>query len=238
MQPVSALRLILAACLALLPASLAFAGGAVIREQGAIYLEDFTQQPVRIPITAEAPIFFHSDLGQYLGTLRKGQILELQAVRPDAYRVRGFAQQGQVAGWVSPASIPALKKEFIENLKQNAARRDAVAALIARNEVAVNMTPDEVIASLGKPSRKIAKQDAAGREETWEFIRYERVPQTQSGYDQFGRFVTSVVYVKVPAGKLSVTFDNNLVSSLEQTEGTLDRDARPKLVPAPLVFAN
>jgi len=234
---VSALRLLLAACLAVLPVSLGFAGS-VIREPGAIYLEDFARQPVRIPIVADTPIYYQSDLGRYLGTLRKGQTVELQAFKDTAYRVRGMAQQGQVAGWVNPTTLPALKKEFVVNLKQNAARRDEVAALISRNEVAVNMTPDEVIAALGKPSRKSSKQDAAGREEVWEFIKYERVPQTQTGYDVYGRLVTSVVYVKVPAGKLSVTFDHDLVTSTEQTEGTLDRDAHVRLVPAPLVFAN
>jgi len=67
----------------------------------------------------------------------------------------------------------------------------------------------------------------------WEFVRYDRVPQTVSGYDRAGRLVNSTVYVKVPAGKLSVTFTESLVSSLEQTEGTLDRQARAKIVPAP-----
>jgi len=235
---VSALRLFLAACLAFGPASLSFGGLALIREPGAISLEDFTRQPVRIPVTVDTPIFYQPDLARYLGTLRRGQTVELQAYKDDAYRVRGLAQQGQVVGWVSPKTLAALKKEFIENLKQNAARRDSVAALIAKNEVAVNMTPDEVVASLGKPTRKTSKQDAGGRAEVWEFIKYERVPQTQTGYDQYGRLVTSVAYIKVPAGKLSVTFDNNLVSALEQTEGSPEREGRVKLIPAPLVFAN
>ena len=46
-----------------------------------------------------------------------------------------------------------------------------------------------------------------------------------------------VVYVKVPSGKLSVVFENNLVSALEQTEGTNERDARVKIVSAPLLLA-
>ena len=55
-----------------------------------------------------------------------------------------MAQQGQVAGWVEAKDLSPLKKEFLASLKQNAERRDAVQALIAKKEVAINMTPDEV----------------------------------------------------------------------------------------------
>ncbi len=114
--------------------------GAVIREAGAIYLEDLLMKPARLATIAEAPIYYHSDLGRYLGTLKKGQIVELQAVSDKAYRVRGIAQQGQVVGWVDPRSLNPLKKDFLENLKQNAARLEQVKALIAKNEVAIKQS--------------------------------------------------------------------------------------------------
>ncbi len=209
--------------------------GAVIREEGAIYLEDLLMKPARLATVVDAPIYYHSDLGRYLGILKKGQIVELQAVSDTAYRVRGMAQQGQVAGWVDPQSLNPLKKDFVENLKKNDARRKEVLALIAKNEVAINMTPEEVQLALGKPSKKTARLDAKGREEVWEFIRYERVPQEVFGRDPAGNLVRSITYIKVPAGRLSVTFGNNLVTALEQTEGTFDRDARARIVAAPFI---
>lgn len=222
-------------CVAILvfAATIHAADGAVIREAGAIYLEDLVKKPVRLATLAEAPIYYQNDLARYLGTLKKGQFVELQAVGDGAYRVRGRAQQGQVVGWVEPKHLTPLKKEFLDGLRQNAARHEEVAALIAKNEVAINMTPDEVAASLGRPAKKTSRLDAGGREEIWEFVRFERVPQEVTGYDRYGRLVASIVYVKVPAGKLAVTFSNNLVTSLEQTEGTLERHARVKIVPAP-----
>jgi hypothetical protein len=207
--------------------------GAVIREEGAIYLEDLLVKPARLATVADTPIYYHSDLARYLGTLKKGQIIELQAVSDKAYRVRGQAQQGQVAGWVDPKFLNPLKKDFLENLKQNAARLEQVKALIAKNEVAINMTPEEVQQSVGKPTKKTARLDAGGREDVWEFIRYERVPQETVGRDFNGNLVSSVTYVKVPAGTLSVTFANNLVTRLEQTEGSLEKGAQTKIVPAP-----
>jgi hypothetical protein len=113
-----------------------------------------------------------------------------------------------------------------------------VDALIAKGEVALNMTHEEVSSALGKPQKQTSRLDAKGRQEVWEFIRYARVPQEKPGVDPQGRPVVVVVYVKVPAGKLSVTFENNLVSSLEQAEGTPDDAAPVRLVPAPLQFAN
>jgi len=225
-------------CLALLLFSVsaqAATSGAVIREEGSIYLEDLLMKPARLATVADAPIYYHSDMQRYLGTLKKGQIVELQAVSDSAYRVRGMAQQGQVAGWVDPKSLNPLKKDFLENLKKNDLRRKEVLALIAKNEVAINMTPEEVTQALGRPAKKTSRLDAKGREDVWEFVRYERVPQEVIGRDPVGNIVRSVTYIKVPSGKLAVTFGNNLVTALEQTEGTFDRDARVSIVAAPFI---
>ena len=234
---VKALPLFLCA-LFLRAAAHASTSGAVIRETGGIYLEDLLQKPVRLATISEAPIYYKIDLQRYLGTLKKGQLVELQAISDTAYRVRGIAQQGQVVGWVEAKYLNPLKKEFVENLKKNEARRLAVLALIAKREVAINMTPEEVSLALGKPTKTISRVDASGREDVWEYIRYERVAQQQVGRDGFGNLVTTVVYVKVPVGKLSVTFANALVATLEQSEGSLAKDAHASVVQAPFVIAN
>ncbi len=227
--------LFLAALLLCTAAHGAPTSGAVVREEGAIYLEDLLPKPVRLATLADTPIHYKIDLERYLGTLKKGQLVDLQAVADGAYRVRGVAQQGQVAGWVDPKFLNPLKKDFLENLKQNAARRDEVNALIAKNEVAINMTPEEVMRALGKPAKKSSHLDAKGREETWEFVKYDRVPKETYGRDPAGNLVKSIIYVKVPVGKLAVSFADNLVASLEQTEGTLDRAAQVRVIPAPFV---
>jgi hypothetical protein len=208
-------------------------GAAVIREEGAIYLEDLLPRPVKLATIQDTPIFWKIDLRKSLGILRKGQLVEVQAVSDGAYRVRGQAQQGQVLGWVEPGFLSPLKPEFLANLKQNAARKAEVEALIERNEVAINMTAEEVGRALGKPAKKTSRLDGNGREDVWEFVRFERVPQEVVGYDRYGRLVTTYVYVKVPSGKLSVVFQNNLVSSLEQSEGLIERAAQVKIVAVP-----
>ena len=91
---------------------------------------------------------------------------------------------------------------------------------------------EEVLQALGKPAKKSSKLDAKGREDMWEYIRYERVPQETVGRDPAGNLIRTIIYVKVPAGKVSVTFANNLVSALEQSEGTVDA-GRVSVVTAP-----
>ena len=225
------------AALLLNTAAHAAPSGAVVREEGAIYLEDLLAKSVRLATIADAPIHYKIDLERYLGTLKKGQIVELQAISDAAYRVRGKAEQGQVAGWVDPKFFNALPQDFLANVKQNSARQQAVAALIAKNEVAMNMTPEEVSKALGKPEKKTSHLDAKGREEKWEFVKYERVPKEALARDKDGNLVKTVIYEKVPIGKLAVSFVNNLVSSLEQTEGTLDRAAQVKISPAPFLVS-
>jgi hypothetical protein len=219
-------------------ATSAFAASALPRETGAIYLEDLAIKPVKLAVIGEAEVHSLITNGNYLGMLRKGTIAEVIAISDTAIRVRGTAQQGGVVGWVPATGLTPMKPEFIESVKKNAQRKVEVDALIAKGEVALNMTHEEVMSALGKPQKKNAKLDAKGRQEVWEFIRYARVPQETVGRDPQGRTVTSVVYVKVPAGKLAVTFENNLVSVLEQTEGTTEVPAPVQLVPAPIFVVN
>ena len=208
------------------------------REPGAVYLEDLAIKPVKLAVIGEAAVHSQIGSGNYLGVLRKGTVAEVVAISDTAVRVRGIAAQGAVVGWVPAAVLTPMKPEFVEAVKKNAQRKADVDALIAKGEVALNMTHDEVAASLGKPQKKQSKLDAKGRQEIWEFIRYMRVPQETIGRDPQGNLVRNVIYVKVPAGKLSITFENNLVSALEQSEGVPDAGAGVMLVPAPILFAN
>jgi hypothetical protein len=231
------ISIVKALLLALALPVLALAESKLPREPGAIYLEDLALRPVKVATTVDATVTSRTVDGRYLGVIRKGSPVELVAVSDGLARVRGQAQQGGVIGWVDLRSITPLRAEFLDSLRQNAKRKVEVDALVAKGEVALNMTPDEVAASLGKVQKKTSKLDAGGRKDTWEFVRYARVPQETTGYDRFGRLVVSTVYIKVPAGKLTVNFENSLVTSIEQSEGNTDVQVAPRLVAAPIVVA-
>ena len=190
------------------------------RQPGAIYLEDFFDQPYRLRVLQDSSIYYNSDLARFLGTLRRGQLVELQAIddKQGLLRVRGQAQQGQVAGWIEARAVTALDPAFVVGLRRSVERHKQIAALTASGEIALGMTMDEVTACLGQPLRKSSHADAGGVVESWEYVRYVVVPRTVAGYDGLGRLYSSVVYERVPAGKFTASFNNGLVSAVDRTD--------------------
>jgi hypothetical protein len=219
-------------------------GGPIVREPGVIYLSDFEIKDPRFPLTEAAPCFFNSDLKRYAGTLRVPQRVELDAVSPAGmYRVRGNARQGGVAAWIEPRFLDGVPEDLVPKLRAADERRREVEALIARNEVAIGMTLDEVGRSLGKPQKRSSTTNREGSTQSFEYVRYKLVPQTiyTPTYAQTVLGITpdprrrletvvvrggyglnaSTVYVKVPVGTINVGFVNGIVESIEESEGTL-----------------
>lgn len=216
----------------------------IVRETGAIYLSDFEIPPVKLVLREAAPCYFEMDARRYAGTLRFPQTVKLDAVAPDGFlRVRGNARQGGVAAWVDPAFLEDLPPDFVANLRQADDRRRQVEALIARSEVAIGMTPDEVGRSLGKPQKRSSRTSRDGSTQVFEYVSYKLIPQTvyspayvetvlgvrpaprhkvetvvvQGGFG----YNASTVYVKVPVGTITVSFVDGIVESIEESEGTL-----------------
>ncbi|MBJ7259521.1 MAG: hypothetical protein JHD33_08275 [Chthoniobacterales bacterium] len=233
-----------ASALLLLTASFSL-GGPIAREPGVIYLSDFEIKDPRFPLTAGAPCYFDSNMKRYAGTLRFPQRVELDAVSPAGmYRVRGNARQGGVAAWIEPRFLGGVPEDLVPKLRSADERRRQVEALIARNEVAIGMTLDEVARSLGKPQKRSSTTNRGGSTQTFEYVRYKLIPQTvyTPTYAQTVLGIApdrrrpletvvlrgggyglnaSTVYVKVPVGTINVSFLNGIVESIEESEGTL-----------------
>lgn len=161
-------------------AALAFATLAVaapiIREPGAIYLSDFGQKPLKLKVLNNAvPCFFDVAMTRFAGTLRFPQVVQVEAVTDTACRIRGNAQQGGVAAWVAYDQLEALPDGLLVNLKKSEERRHIVDALIAKNEVAIGMTTDEVSQARGTPTKTSVKQTGKGQTGRWEYIEVEQV---------------------------------------------------------------
>lgn len=181
---------------------------------------------------------------RYAGTLRFPQAVQLEAIAVNGLlRVRGSARQGGVAAWIEPRFIAGLPENYLEIALRAEKRRRDVEDLVARNEVAIGMTPDEVTRSLGKPQKRSSRTGRESSTEEFEYIKYKLIPQTVytpayvqslTGYlprpgERFERVVVrggygydqSTVYLKVPVGTTKVAFADGLVESVEETEGTL-----------------
>jgi hypothetical protein len=227
--------------------------GPIVRDPGAIYLSDFGLKPLPLKVLRPAPCFFDMAMTRYAGTLRFPQTVKVEAVADKVCRIRGNAQQGGVAAWVAYDELEPLPEGLLANLKKSEERRQIVEALIAKNEVAIGMTVDEVGRSLGKPQKKTKRADKDGTQQVWEFIKYDLVPQTTyaPGYTQTiikdgkkkpgnvivqgqSGYFANTIYVKVPVGTLTVTFKDDIVESLDQSEGTLVGAGQVSIVTPPI----
>ncbi len=205
-------------------------------EPGTISIEGLLPKPVVVKVPQEAVIYYHSDLQRPLGSMAPGTVVTLVALSDTAYRVRGRARHGDVAGWLRPTDVISPDPDLHANLKKVYERQQKVQELIANKEVALGMTLDEVRESLGKPARTSSKVTAFGREDTLEYATFERVPQTVTGRDPFGRLVQSVVYVKVETGTLSVQFKDNVVEAIEEKQGNPLGGGGVKIVVPPIIL--
>jgi hypothetical protein len=188
-------------------------------EPGTITVEGLLPKPVVVKIPAEATIYYNADFQRPLGTMAPGTIVTLVALGDTAYRVRGRARHGDVSGWLKPTDVIHPDPNLHANLKKVYDRQIQVQDLIAKKEVALGMTQDEVGLSLGKPTRTSSKLSAQGRDDTYEYAIFERVPQTVTGRDAIGNIVQSIIYVKVETGTLSIHFKNAIVDSIEEKLG-------------------
>jgi len=208
----------------------------IVREPGAIYLSDFDAKPMKLKLLQPAPAYF--DLGgtRYVGTLRFPQFVEVQAITDHAYRVRANAQQGQVLGWVEPKYLQPIAPETLAALKKSEERRVTVAALIAKNQVAIGMTPAEVTLSIGKPQKKAAHASKdQSPEETWDYVKYLTIPQNTAVAGPGGAYTVVTTYIKKPIGQLTIHFKEGLVESLDQSEGTILTGEETTIVAPPIV---
>ena len=207
------------------------------REPGAIYLSDFTTQRTKLTVKGTPPIYKSTRLESALGILKKGTEVELVAMTEKLYRVRGAANHGTVVGWVKPSQLSSLDKDFIANMKKLYERQITVEKLIENNEIALGMTVDEITESLGRPSRKSSKLDRGGRKDIYEYLTYKRIPQYRYvRHPTTGNLYQETYYIKVEDGKLSVTFNNKIAESIEESEGDPGPNPDVKIVPAPIII--
>lgn len=208
----------------------------LVKEEGAIYLEGMVEPEVVVNISTQVPAYTTLKGDRWIGTLAPNQNAVLLAVSDKAYRVRGKAKQGQIAGWVSKAAVTGLPETFETNLREYYERYQIVQELIDNHQVALGMRVDEVIASIGPPDKRSSKLNSDGRTDQLEYISYERVPQTVTVYDAFGRPVPTTRYVEVESGRVTIDFENETVTSISESEGIDLAGANGYAVVPPPIF--
>ena len=206
----------------------------LMREPGAVYIEDLLDRPIKVKIAQATDAFSTLAADRYLGTVKSMQIGELLAVSDTAYRIRAKAQQGQIAGWISKKAVDGLTPQMEQDLVLAAERKQLVDELIRCRKIALGMTIHEVECSLGRPDQRSLTTTAEGQEAVLEYVETKRIPQQTTTRDSFtGELFVSTIYVEVEIGRVKAEFTNGLVSKIEESEGTDLSHPKIRLVPRP-----
>lgn len=212
------------------------ASGQLAQETGTFSVEDLIPKPIQLKVAREAPIYYQSSMDRVLGSMAPATVVRLVAMSDQGdFRVRGRARHGDVAGWMRKVDVISQDPNLAANLKKTWDRHVQVSALIEAKQVALGMTLDEVHQSLGKPDKKSSKVNLDGRSDVLEYITYDIVPQTTTRQDFLGNFYNETIYVKVPTGRMSITFADTVAKEIEEVEGNPLGNRGVQLVPVPFL---
>jgi hypothetical protein len=235
-QPSNVMKAIFALSSAITLLAVLSVPGQLAQETGTFSVEDVVPQPISLKVAHEAPIYYQSSMDRVLGSMAPGTIVRLVAMSDMGhFRVRGRARHGDVAGWMRKVDVISKDPNLAANLKKTWDRHVQVSALIEAKQVALGMTLDEVHQSLGKPDKKSSKVTLDGRSDTLEYVTYEVVPQTTTRQDFLGNFFNETIYVKVPTGRMSITFADTVAKEIEEVEGNPLGNRGVQLVPVPFL---
>lgn len=202
------------------------AAAAEIRHDDVLYLDDWKQPPLQLKVLRRAAITFSRDPRSVVAHLAQGQTVHVVGLGERLHYVSARIATGPARGWVEAGALEAPPEELLARLRQRRERMLAHRELIARREVALGMSRDEVRASLGRPDRKSRLRSADGEEEQWLYVTYRYLPHYRQYHDQKGQLRQLVTYRRVPAGHKVITFrDGELVAIAEEVQenGALQR---------------
>lgn len=214
------------------------AGSKLMRETGSTYIEDiFPGEPPKIELLVLEPTIVYGDTRaqRRFGVFDRNVVVDLVAISEFAYKVRGEAQHGRLAGWVSKKNLSAKDPKFAEKLDKLIARNKLVAELIEKKQIAIGMTPAEVALVLGDPTRRETRVTAQGKEDVWEYITYETI----NHYDYYrdpatGQTLRRFSYSeKIESGKVRIEFSNSAVTAISESDEESGRGPL-KIVPVPI----
>ena len=163
----------------------------LVKEDGAIYLEGLVVNEVVVRISTATPAYSTLAADRWLGTLLPNQNAVLLAVSKKAYRVRARAKQGQIAGWISKGAVDGLHENFEVTLHAFYDRHVEVKELIDNHQVALGMTLNEVIASIGPPTSAVPRSLKKGATILLSSLPMRRFPEPFS-------FMTLLAFLTTP----------------------------------------
>lgn len=201
-----------------------------------VYMEELSIGKIELLTLQRTLVYDGKQAKRALGAYPTDTKLELLAIGKHAYKVRGRATHGTVAGWVNPKVLASKDKDFIANLKTTYERQLVVKELISNQEVAIGMTLQEVSQALGEPTETEVKQTREGNTGEWSYIvteeekHYRLVihPHTGQTFRQLSHVTTE------EKSRTTVGFKNNVVATISRKEN--NGAGKVNVVPIPVHY--
>lgn len=184
-----------------------------------IYVEDLTDETLVFDIVDNRAIYFTKQGNTKLASVQKGAKAELIAFDQRAYKIKTKGRNGNIVGWVSPHALSCSDPNFIANFSKVYQRQLIVNQLIKSGEVAIGMTPEEVITALGEPTKTTSRLTAKGAfgayeyTETYQQKHYTYIvdPQTGISYKEFTHTTEEI------KSQTIIQFENHSVISIQES---------------------
>lgn len=201
-----------------------------------IYINEHIDQTIYLLTTKPTTVYATKKGTRRLGAYPANTKVELLAITDKAYRVKGQASHAGVTGWVNPKSLASKDKDFIANLKKLYLRQLIVKEIIAKNDIAIGMTTEEALKSIGNPTETEVKQTRKGESGKWHYIVQEehkhyriiRDPYTGNPYRQLSHITTE------ETSRITLELENNTITSV--TRKDKNGPAKVRIIPVPVVF--
>jgi outer membrane protein assembly factor BamE (lipoprotein component of BamABCDE complex) len=200
-----------------LPVSTLFPDGfESLRDPDVLYFEgkpgDFPLQQME----KLTPVFTDKDLRSLIQNLTASSKVRVIGWHSQGWLIQSVETPSSVEGWVSPDAIQVVSPDDLQKMREKVERGRVLKEAISEKKVIPGMGLDEVRRSLGKPQQVSFREDEKGKTETWNYIRYENVPEVRWGRDLFGNVVQSTIMIRVPKGEVKVEFKDGKVVAYEE----------------------
>ncbi len=181
-----------------------------------IDLADANLPALELTVVARAPVAAVLDQPSERGYLTPGRRVRVLRWSAERYYVASGSAFGAIEGWVSAAALTPAPADWLAAVRAKVARVRRNRELIARHEVVVGMTREEVRASLGEPQRRSEVRTGAAGDEEWVYREERYVPQYRREPGPEGGARQSVTYVKVPRSERRIRFSRGEVAAVEE----------------------
>ncbi|MGJ8678272.1 MAG: hypothetical protein ACSHX0_12190 [Akkermansiaceae bacterium] len=201
-----------------------------------IYLEEHIDHTVVLTTVEPSKVYGDKNGNRRLGVFPADTKLELLAISEKSYRVKGDASHARVSGWVDPLTLKSQDENFIVNLKKLYERQMIVKELVANHDIAIGMTLDEVVRSLGDPTEVEVTQTRNGETGKWEYIvteeqkHFNYVTDSKTGH-QYRQLSHVTIEEK---SRTTLNFEENVINSI--TKKKTNGRGKVRIISTPIIF--